>query len=94
MKARTLGLSKIGRDFPEKGEKRSRMDQAFWAITSIEFRLLRKTSLPFGVALFAVAKRRNARWPNDVTCDQVASEAGWPGVPRVFCSVLAIAQTS
>jgi hypothetical protein len=32
------------------------MDQVFWAITSIELHLLRKTSLPFGVALFAVAK--------------------------------------
>jgi SAM-dependent methyltransferase len=56
--ARTLGLSKMGRDFPEKGDERSRMDQVFWAITSIELRLLRKTSLPFGVALFAVAKTK------------------------------------
>jgi hypothetical protein len=42
----------------EKGDKRSGLDQVFWAITSIELRLLRKTSLPFGVALVAVAKTK------------------------------------
>jgi SAM-dependent methyltransferase len=61
--ARTLGLSKMGRDFTEKGDKRSRMDQVFWAITSIELRLLRKTSLPFGVALFAVARTKKHQMP-------------------------------
>jgi SAM-dependent methyltransferase len=55
--ARTLRLSRTGRDFPDQPQKLSRTDKLFWAITSIELGLLRRISLPFGVALFAVAKK-------------------------------------
>lgn len=61
--ARTLGLSKIGRDFPEPGRRSSLTNQLFLAITSLELPLLRKISLPFGVALFAVARKRRTPEP-------------------------------
>ncbi|MEY2479455.1 MAG: hypothetical protein QOI04_382 [Verrucomicrobiota bacterium] len=55
--ARTLGGSKMGRDFPEVGATPSLTDRLFSKTMSIELGLLRKMSLPFGVALFAVAEK-------------------------------------
>ena len=55
--ARTLGASRMGRDFPVEGERSSWFDPIFSAIMSVELQLLKKTSLPFGVALFAVGKK-------------------------------------
>jgi SAM-dependent methyltransferase len=55
--ARTLGASRMGRDFPVHGEPNNRFDRLFSAVMSIELQLLKKTSLPFGVALFAVGKK-------------------------------------
>jgi len=52
--ARTLGGSKMGRDF----ESTQTWSQSlFRKIMSIEKRLLRRVSLPFGVALLAVARK-------------------------------------
>ena len=71
--ARTLGLSRMGRDFPAERNRRSSTNQLFWAITSIELSLLRKISLPFGVALFAVAKKQpmsDARTGSGVISDR------------------------
>lgn len=56
--ARTLGASKMGRDFPSEGQTRSRVSRLFGAIMAVELRLLRRMTLPFGVALFAVATKR------------------------------------
>jgi ubiquinone/menaquinone biosynthesis C-methylase UbiE len=53
--ARTLGGSRMGRDF--ETAERSFSQRAFAQIMRLELRLLRFTSLPFGVALFAVAKK-------------------------------------
>jgi SAM-dependent methyltransferase len=58
--ARTLGGSKMGRDFPVEQGRRSRFDSLFSAIMRIELQLLKRTSLPFGVALFAVAKKSSS----------------------------------
>jgi SAM-dependent methyltransferase len=58
--ARTLGASKMGRDFPVEQGRRSRFDSLFSAIMRIELQLLKRTSLPFGVALFAVAKKSSS----------------------------------
>jgi SAM-dependent methyltransferase len=58
--ARTFGGSKSGRDFPARDEGRSLADRLFSAVMSVELQLLRKTSLPFGVALFAIAKKEAA----------------------------------
>src|SRR4051812_17743563 len=55
--ARTLGGSKMGRDFSAKPE-RGRLDPLLSAVMSIEFQILKKISLPFGVALLAVAEKR------------------------------------
>jgi SAM-dependent methyltransferase len=55
--ARTFGGSKMGRDFPEAGTSPSFIDRLFAKTMAIELGLLRKISLPFGVALFAVAKK-------------------------------------
>ncbi len=55
--ARTLGGSKMGRDFPAAGTSPRFTDRLFAKTMSIELGLLRKISLPFGVALFAVAKK-------------------------------------
>jgi SAM-dependent methyltransferase len=52
--ARTLGGSKMGRDF-ESTESWSQ--KALGAIMSLELRLLRRVSFPFGVALLAVARK-------------------------------------
>ncbi len=53
--ARTLGGSKMGRDF-ETAEA-SLLQHAFAQIMTFELRLLRNVSLPFGVALLAVARK-------------------------------------
>jgi ubiquinone/menaquinone biosynthesis C-methylase UbiE len=53
--ARTLGGSKIGRDF--ETTEPSLAQRAFTQIMKLELRLLRHISLPFGVALLAVAKK-------------------------------------
>ena len=53
--ARTLGGSKMGRDFETEGA--SFTQRAFTRIMALELHLLRKTSLPFGVALLAVARK-------------------------------------
>lgn len=55
--ARTLGASKMGRDFETKGD--SLIQRAFGQIMKLELQVLRRISLPFGVALLAVARRRH-----------------------------------
>jgi SAM-dependent methyltransferase len=55
--ARTLGGSKMGRDFETEGA--SFRQRALTRIMALELRLLRKISLPFGVALLAVARRQS-----------------------------------
>lgn len=55
--ARTLGASKTGRDFPDEEKTGDRAGKLFGAIMSIELSLLKTIALPFGVALFAVAKK-------------------------------------
>jgi ubiquinone/menaquinone biosynthesis C-methylase UbiE len=54
--ARTFGASKMGRDFETSGE--SLIQCAFGQVMKFELHALRYISLPFGVALFAVARRR------------------------------------
>jgi SAM-dependent methyltransferase len=53
--ARTLGGSKMGRDFETEGA--SFTQRAFTRIMMLELYLLRKIPLPFGVALLAVARK-------------------------------------
>lgn len=53
--ARTLGGSKMGRDFEAEGA--SFTQKLFARIMALELHLLRKISLPFGVALLAVARK-------------------------------------
>jgi SAM-dependent methyltransferase len=53
--ARTFGGSKMGRDFEAEGA--SFTQRAFTRIMGLELQLLRKTSLPFGVALLVVARK-------------------------------------
>lgn len=53
--ARTIGLSQMGRDFEIKGD--SLQQRLFTRIMEFELRLLRQTSLPFGVALLATASK-------------------------------------
>ncbi len=53
--ARTLGGSKMGRDFDT--EEASFPQRMFSKIMTLERNLLRKISLPFGVALLAVARK-------------------------------------
>ncbi|HYR23001.1 MAG TPA: class I SAM-dependent methyltransferase [Chthoniobacterales bacterium] len=53
--ARTLGGSKMGRDFETAGT--SLVHRAFAQVMALELRLLRNFSLPFGVALLAVARK-------------------------------------
>ncbi len=55
--ARTLGGSKKGRDFETEGA--SFPQRTFSKIMALERRLLRNISLPFGVALLAVARRQS-----------------------------------
>jgi SAM-dependent methyltransferase len=53
--ARTLGGSKMGRDF--ESAETSLMHLFFAKIMTLELSLLRSISFPFGVALFAVARK-------------------------------------
>lgn len=53
--ARTLGGSKMGRDFETEGTSFTRRTLA--RVMALELDLLRKISLPFGVALLAVARK-------------------------------------
>src|SRR6476660_1804960 len=53
--ARTFGGSKMGRDFEAEGE--SFGQRMLGRIMALELSVLRKTSLPFGVALLAVARK-------------------------------------
>jgi SAM-dependent methyltransferase len=53
--ARTLGGSKMGRDFEVK--KTSFSKRLFGRIMTIELKLLKTISFPFGVALFALARK-------------------------------------
>jgi len=53
--ARTLGGSKMGRDF--EVNKTSLSNRLFWRIMTIELKLLKTISFPFGVALLAVARK-------------------------------------
>ena len=53
--ARTLGGSKMGRDFETEGA--SITQRALGVIMAFELRLLRRISMPFGVALLAVARK-------------------------------------
>jgi ubiquinone/menaquinone biosynthesis C-methylase UbiE len=53
--ARTLGGSKMGRDFETEGVRITQ--RALGLIMAFELRLLRKISMPFGVALLAVARK-------------------------------------
>jgi SAM-dependent methyltransferase len=53
--ARTLGGSKMGRDFETEGTSFTQRTLA--GIMVLELNLLRKISLPFGVALIAVARK-------------------------------------
>jgi len=55
--ARTLGGSKMGRDFERTEESFS--TRALAQIMALELRLLQSISLPFGVALLAVARRQS-----------------------------------
>jgi SAM-dependent methyltransferase len=62
--ARTLGGSATGRDFDSVAN--SFTHGFFTQIMSVELRLLRKVSLPFGVALFAVARKQGAAKRNEI----------------------------
>jgi SAM-dependent methyltransferase len=53
--ARTLGGSKMGRDFETEGTLFTRRTLA--RVMALELDLLRKISLPFGVALLAIARK-------------------------------------
>ena len=55
--ARTLGGSKMGRDFHTAGGPFGFTQHLFAKIMALELRLLKRFSLPFGVALFAVAEK-------------------------------------
>jgi SAM-dependent methyltransferase len=59
--ARTLGGSKMGRDFPAEGDSFGFADYVFAKTMALELALLKSISMPFGVALFAVARKRAAR---------------------------------
>jgi SAM-dependent methyltransferase len=56
--ARTLGASKTGRDFPAAGKPAGLSDYLFARTMALERTLLKKLSLPFGVALLAAATKR------------------------------------
>src|SRR6202795_3279221 len=53
--ARTLGGSKMGRDFETANT--SLVQRAFAGVMSVELCLLKNASLPFGVSLFAVGRK-------------------------------------
>jgi SAM-dependent methyltransferase len=62
--ARTLGGSTTGRDFNAE-EPSSVKNRLLWKLMSLELSLLRWLSLPFGVALFAVAEKSGLEQPAD-----------------------------
>jgi len=53
--ARTLGISQMGRDF--ETEELSLSQRTFACVMSLELRLLRAFSFPFGVAILATARK-------------------------------------
>jgi predicted SAM-dependent methyltransferase len=53
--ARTFRVSKAGRDFEIEGK--SLMNRVFSQIMAVELDLLKTISFPFGVALFALARK-------------------------------------
>jgi SAM-dependent methyltransferase len=55
--ARTLGGSKTGRDFHVGGTSLGLTHRLFAKVMSLELGLLRRISLPFGVAILAAAKK-------------------------------------
>ena len=55
--ARTFGASKSGRDFGDDQKSSGAVGEILGSIMSIERRILKKFSLPFGVALFAAGKK-------------------------------------
>lgn len=55
--ARTFGGSKMGRDFPKEGRSSGFVDRLFSTAMSIEAGILKKISLPIGVAIFAIGKK-------------------------------------
>jgi SAM-dependent methyltransferase len=59
--ARTLGGSKMGRDFPGHGKFFSFTNYLFNKLMRLELIILKKTSFPFGVGLFAAARKRASR---------------------------------
>ena len=60
--ARTLGGSSTGRDFNSAADSVSH--RLFQQIMALEFRLLKRTSLPIGVALLAAARKQGPGKPN------------------------------
>src|SRR5207247_11446771 len=56
--SRTLGSSKTGRDFPAAGGPPGCADYFFARTMALERTLLKRLSLPFGVALLAAATKR------------------------------------
>ncbi len=62
--ARTFGGSRTGRDFDAEAPARLK-NAALGAIMSLELSMLRWVSLPFGVALFAVAEKIDREQPVD-----------------------------
>lgn len=55
--ARTFGASSMGRDFPSEGETERGTDRLLGTVMGVELILLQQMSFPFGVALFAVARK-------------------------------------
>src|SRR5438067_13854583 len=60
--ARTLGGSSTGRDFNSAADSVSHC--LFQQIMALELRLLKRTSLPIGVALMAAARKQGPGKPN------------------------------
>jgi len=56
--ARTLGGSRTGRDFPSDGTKPGFKEQLLAKVMLLELAILRRISLPVGVALLAIAQKR------------------------------------
>ena len=62
--ARTLGGSSTGRDFNSAADSVSH--RLFQQIMALELRLLKRTSLPIGVALLAAARKQGPGKPNGI----------------------------
>jgi SAM-dependent methyltransferase len=65
--ARTLGGSSTGRDFDAE-EPSSLKNRALWMVMTLELWLMRWISLPFGVALFAVAEKPRTHGKLSAAC--------------------------